>query len=302
MLTAMVIGNKIAEARKTMRLSQAQLAKQLSVSPQAVGKWERGESMPDIITFERLAEALGVDLNYFSENFQSVQELPTPAMSAEPAVAGEEKAETKKPDKKLAWDMSSGNWTDADFSGLKDLGERFGTSNIQDCLFVGSDLSGLLLQSNNVERNDFSNSNLSTSRIEGSHIVNSRFNCCSLKGVYFKASHVKGCDFSGADFSGAVVEYSALVKNTVDGTVWSNTTFRNTGFGEMVFSGQFSNCSFEDCKFSRVRFQNAAFINTFFKNNNLKKIEFLDCAADNLSYAFLKSGKADLTGISLLTP
>lgn len=65
------IGNKIAEARKKVNISQAQLADRLFISPQAVGKWERGESMPDIITFNRIAEMLGVDLNYFSDNFQS---------------------------------------------------------------------------------------------------------------------------------------------------------------------------------------------------------------------------------------
>jgi len=56
------IGDKIAEARKKISISQAQLAERLFISPQAVGKWERGESMPDITTFNRLAEILGVDL------------------------------------------------------------------------------------------------------------------------------------------------------------------------------------------------------------------------------------------------
>ena len=55
------IGNKIAEARRKVNLSQAQLAEKLFISAQAVGKWERGESMPDITTFDRLAEFLGVD-------------------------------------------------------------------------------------------------------------------------------------------------------------------------------------------------------------------------------------------------
>src|SRR4030066_2106731 len=71
MLTTLMIGNKIAEARKKINISQAQLAERLFISSQAVGKWERGETMPDIITFNRLAEILGVDLNYFSESFQS---------------------------------------------------------------------------------------------------------------------------------------------------------------------------------------------------------------------------------------
>ena len=72
MVNAKMIGNKIAEARKKINISQAQLAERLFISSQAVGKWERGESMPDIITFNRLAEILGVDLNYFSEGSGSV--------------------------------------------------------------------------------------------------------------------------------------------------------------------------------------------------------------------------------------
>jgi len=72
MLNSKSIGNKIAAARKKVNLSQADLAQQISISSQAVGKWERGESMPDITTLDRLAEILGVDLNYFSDSFQSV--------------------------------------------------------------------------------------------------------------------------------------------------------------------------------------------------------------------------------------
>jgi len=67
-----MIGNKIAEARKKLNISQAQLADSLFISAQAVGKWERGESMPDITTLNRLAGILGVDLNYFSGNFPSI--------------------------------------------------------------------------------------------------------------------------------------------------------------------------------------------------------------------------------------
>jgi ribosome-binding protein aMBF1 (putative translation factor) len=63
MVNTKTIGNRIADARKKINISQAQLAQRLFISPQAVGKWERGESMPDIITLNRLAEILGVDLN-----------------------------------------------------------------------------------------------------------------------------------------------------------------------------------------------------------------------------------------------
>ena len=134
MLNTEKIGNKIAEARKRINISQAQLAERLFISSQAVGKWERGESMPDITTFNRLAEILGVDLNYFSDNFQSVS---IEKSAAEPLVqqsaeipSEKQKQPTGKKEKKLSWDMSRGNWVDADFSGLKNLHEKLkkGTS------------------------------------------------------------------------------------------------------------------------------------------------------------------------------
>ncbi len=54
-----IIGNKIAEARKQLNMSQAQLAERLFISPQAVGKWERGETMPDITTFRAYGQDPG---------------------------------------------------------------------------------------------------------------------------------------------------------------------------------------------------------------------------------------------------
>lgn len=117
MLETKKIGNKIAEARKKVNMSQAQLAERLLfINPQAVGKWERGESMPDITTLNHLAEILGVDLNYFSENFHS---SVTEKIPGEPLVNQSAELPSEKQKKKLSRDMSGGNWVDADFSGLK---------------------------------------------------------------------------------------------------------------------------------------------------------------------------------------
>lgn len=88
--------------------------------------------MPDIITLNRLAEILGVDLNYFSENFQSVA---TEIAPVEPLV--KQSAEMPSGKQKLSWDMSRGNWVDADFSGLKNLHAKFSSSNMQRCMFIG---------------------------------------------------------------------------------------------------------------------------------------------------------------------
>ena len=96
------IGNKIVEARKKINLSQAELAQQISISPQAVGKWERGESMPDISTLNRLAKIFGVDLNYFSESFQSVD---TETSTVEPLEKQSVEFTYLKQKKKHSWDM-----------------------------------------------------------------------------------------------------------------------------------------------------------------------------------------------------
>ncbi len=297
-LETMKIGNKIAEARKKINISQAKLAQRLFISSQAVGKWERGESMPDITTFNRLAEILGVDLNYFSESFQSVATEMAPVESLVKQSVELQSGEQKK---KLSWDMSRGNWVDADFSGLKNLNKKFSSSNMQRCLFIGSDLSGLLLKSNHVDNCDFSNSDLSSSHIQYSNLAKNLFKDCSLKETEFSGSHINGCDFSGTDFTGVSIKSSAFVKNTNADAVWNRTSFIATQIADIVFDGTMEDCSFENCSFARVTFRNSKLINTFFNNKTLKRIRFIDCQADRLTYAFLKNGKADLTGITLLT-
>ncbi len=297
MLKTKMIGEKIAEARKKINISQAQLAQRLSISSQAVGKWERGESMPDITTFIRLAEMLDVDLNYFSESFPSgVNEMET--VESLDKQSSELPSENQK--KKLNWDMSRGNWADADFSGLKNLNTKFSSSNMQRCLFKGSDLSGLLLKSNNVDSCDFSSSDLSNSHIQRSNLLNNLFKECSLKETEFLESYIMGCDFSGVDFTETSFKSGGFQGNQIKDAVWNRTAFNTMQIVDIVFEGTIEDCSFENCSFKKLTFQHATLINTFFKNNNLKRIQFIDCKADKLTYAFLKNGNADLTGITLI--
>lgn len=330
MLDSKKIGNKIAEARKKRSLSQAQLAERLFISPQAVGKWERGESMPDILTLNRLVETVGVDLNYFSENAEPdvTESIPVEGSNNESV-----ELPSVKQEKKPSWNMSGGNWVDADFSGLNNLHDKFSSSNMQRCKLIDSDLSGLLLKSNHVDGCDFSNSNISNSHIQGSYLNNNLFKDCSLKGTKFSRSHINGCDFSGvkftetnftesyiygcnltgADFSGTTIKSGGLSgvqvksgdfeKNKVENAVWNRTSFIDTQIADLVFTGTMNDCSFENCSFTRVTFQNATLTNTFFKNNKkLKRIQFIDCQTDRMTYEFLKQGNADLAGITLLTP
>jgi len=293
-----MIGNKIAEARKRVNVSQAQLAAQLFISPQAVGKWERGESIPDILTIIRLAEILGVDLNYFSGDANSaMSEIP----SSGPAVIQSDDLPAGKQKGKNSWDMSRGNWVDADFSSLKNLNEKFSSSNMQRCKFIGSDMSGLLLKANNVAACDFSGSDLSGSRIHMSSLSDNIFKNCSLKEAEIKESNISGCDFSGADLTAATMKFGDLEKCNMADSVLNHTRFHSMHLVDMIFSGTLEDCFFENCAFTRVTFENATLLNTFFKGNRkLKRISFTNCKADRMTYEFLKQGKADLTGITVV--
>lgn len=101
MLNAVIIGEKIAALRREHGLSQAQLAEHLNLSPQAVSKWERGESLPDLITLDQLCSILEVDLNYFSGQ-PATGENP-----AEEEKITEKKAEETKEENEDAFQASS---------------------------------------------------------------------------------------------------------------------------------------------------------------------------------------------------
>lgn len=58
-----MLGANIASYRKQQRLTQARLAEKLNYSDKAVSKWERGESMPDVLTLVQLSELFGISVN-----------------------------------------------------------------------------------------------------------------------------------------------------------------------------------------------------------------------------------------------
>lgn len=300
MLQSKSLGNKIAEARKKLSLSQAELSQQVSISPQAVGKWERGESMPDISTLNKLAEIFGVDLNYFSDNPQAGEPLKMAAEKPDKQVVETTKPNSnRKPD--WNWDMSRGNWKDADFSGLKNLKEKFSSSNMKNCKFINSDLSGLVLGKNNIELCDFSVSDLRDSKIQSSNLLKNQFNKCSFIDASFFKSNIEKCNFSEADFSGAEILESNLENNTLNDVIWKFTKLLKVNISNTVFTGSFEDCHFEHCSFYRVKFQRATILNTFFKyNDRFKKVEFINCKVDKITYAFLKNNQANLAGIDVI--
>lgn len=62
-----IIANNISELRKSLGLTQAELAQRLNYSDKAVSKWERGESIPDVVIMKKIADVFGVSIDYLME-------------------------------------------------------------------------------------------------------------------------------------------------------------------------------------------------------------------------------------------
>jgi uncharacterized protein YjbI with pentapeptide repeats/transcriptional regulator with XRE-family HTH domain len=324
-----IIGNKIAEARKQLNMSQAQLAERLFISPQAVGKWERSESMPDITTFGRMARILGVDLNYFSANGEQETngqlaaygeklangqqaangvQPETGGMIHDPSpehtatnVSGTAPNSARDDKKRPVRNMSTNTWKDVDFSGLNNIRETVNAANFQNCKFLASDLKGLVWKNDVLHHCDFSRSNLNRCRFQGSNLEGTRFNGCSLVEADFSSSTIKKCNFEGADLTKTFFNFSSISRIRVQDAIWKGTAFKDSQIEDVVFEGNIENCHFEKCGFKGVEFRNVTLINTFFKyNNNLKKAVFTNCKVDSLTFAFLKSDKANVEGLTLI--
>ena len=63
MIDTSKLGQRIADARRARGLTQNQLAITVCVTAQAVSKWERGSSCPDIAILDEIANALGVSVS-----------------------------------------------------------------------------------------------------------------------------------------------------------------------------------------------------------------------------------------------
>ena len=72
-----MLGKKIHQLRKSKGLSQEELAEQLTVSRQAISKWELGESMPDTENVVQLSKLFGVSTDYLlNDEYDSDKDIP----------------------------------------------------------------------------------------------------------------------------------------------------------------------------------------------------------------------------------
>ena len=78
----MTIAKNITTLRQAAQMTQIELAEKLNYSDKAVSKWERGESMPDVIVLKSVADLFGVTLDYLMQEEHSQPQEPTQEMPA----------------------------------------------------------------------------------------------------------------------------------------------------------------------------------------------------------------------------
>jgi len=74
-LTIQDFGETLAGLRKEKKLSQTELANHLNITHQAVSKWERGESWPDIETVVRLSTLFDITVDDLLKGKKEKQSL-----------------------------------------------------------------------------------------------------------------------------------------------------------------------------------------------------------------------------------
>ena len=99
------IGANIAMQRKRVGLTQAGLAEKLNYSDKAISKWERGESMPDVLTLMQLAQLFDISVGDLLEDPNQLPGNPGKLEKAMTQVS--EKALKRKANKNVILGLST---------------------------------------------------------------------------------------------------------------------------------------------------------------------------------------------------
>jgi len=79
----MSVGQRIRKRRQTLEITQQQLAKALDLTPQHVSAIEQGKRAPSLTSLAKLAEELGVTIDYLLTGKEQILTDTIPAIKAD---------------------------------------------------------------------------------------------------------------------------------------------------------------------------------------------------------------------------
>ena len=294
-----MIGNKIAKARKKINMSQAQLSQFLFISPQAVGKWERGESMPDILTLSRLAEILAVDLNYFSENFQSAEDHTASKISAESIDDIDQTAQQPlKQERQVQINLKAVNLQESDFAGTVLHKGKFKASPLFRADFAGADLTGSSFEVSDARETIFDGANLTDCSFSVTDLNGASFHKSILVRTDFNKSSLTGTRFTDVNLIDVKLTMTDLRKTIFENCSFTGVDFNYSDLRGMHFVGhpfigvQFDKSELNDVSLTGATLRNVSFRLPFSLTNKsyraFKTVCFDGALMDKLTYAGLK--------------
>lgn len=303
MLNIKMIGDRIAEARKKKNISQAQLAQFLFISPQAVGKWERGESSPGIITFNRLSEILEVDLNYFSENFQSADDETSSKMPID-NIGGIEQTTPEVTDlsatreHQVRINLTAVDLQGSDFAGVILHKGKFKASPLRGADFAGADLTGSLFEVSDAREANFDSANLTDCTFSMTDLSDASFRKSVLVRTDFNKSALIGTKFTDVTLTDVKLTMTDLRKTIFGNCIFDGVDFKYSDLRGMHFDGhtfngvQFDKSALNDVSFTGATLRNVSFRLPFSVTNRsyraFKTVCFDGAIMDKLTYAGLK--------------
>lgn len=293
MLNTKMIGNKITDARKKINMSQAQLAQLLFISPQAVGKWERGESSPDIITFNRLAEILGVDLNYFSENFPSADNETVPEKTAQ-----EVAHLSVNEERQVQINLTAVNLEESDFAGVVLHKGKFKASPLCGADFTGADLTGSSFEVSDAHEANFDGANLTDCMFSITDLTDASFRNSVLIRTDFNKSSLVGTKFTDVTLTEVKLTMTDLRKTIFENCIFNGVDFKYSDLRGMHFDGHtfigvhFDKSALNDVSFTGATLRNVSFRLPFSVTNKsyraFQTVCFDGAMMDKVTYAGLK--------------
>jgi uncharacterized protein YjbI with pentapeptide repeats len=279
------------------------LAQRVAISAQAVGKWERGESMPDIATFSRLAVILGVDMNYFAYiKVEPTETIKDYEVSKEEIGTFKNNATVRQYLRFDAMDLSNN-----DFAGVTMLKSRFKVCTLTNANFQGADLSGSIFEVLEAQNANFDKANLTDCIFSIAEFQGASFDKSILKRTTFTLSG-KGATFSNAKFDDVTFDTVDLEGTNFQNCKFFGTTFRLCGMVGMNLTNNsfidvvFEKCSLENLSFEGSTLNNVTFISRWSITNKYYKklttIKFKGAIMDKVTYAMFQNKRIfDLTGV-----
>jgi uncharacterized protein YjbI with pentapeptide repeats/DNA-binding XRE family transcriptional regulator len=300
-MEAKMIGSKIAEARKKINMSQAELAKQMFISPQAVGKWERGESIPNIITFNRLAEILGVDLNYFSENPQpagSEKASDTTGAGSREQTPPLAEDSSRSEERQARIRLTAANLQQSDFAGVTLHKGKFKASALHGADFSGADLTGSSFESSDAGEANFNRANLTDCSFSAIDLSGADFNKTILVRTEFNKAAMTRAKFTDVKMKDVKITVSDLSEAVFENCTFNGVDFKHSDLRGLNFEGQtfidvrFDKSALTDVSFKGATFRNVSFTLPFSVTNKsylaMKTVCFDGATMDKLTYLALK--------------